>query len=228
MTETRAASVEAAVGGALLMALALPLSRMGLQASLVGHVLAQMPLLALSGWLVGTAFAPRLNKIVERWNRGGIAGLTLVIFTILYWMLPRSIDRAVQDGGYELIKFMWLPCAGVALAISFERAHPLVAGALKANLMSMLAVLAWLYTATPVRLCNRLSKAQKIFPAKMKRRAASFCWASIRKPPARRLWPICRSSCKALRVIRLRWSASGPSRNATALSTKPPRPTKRR
>jgi hypothetical protein len=161
MTETRAASVEAAVGGALLMALALPLSRMWLEASLVCHVLAQMPLLALSGWLVGTAFAPRLDTIVGRWNRGGIAGLTLVIFTILFWMLPRSIDRAVQDGGYELLKLMWLPCAGVALAISFERAHPLVAGALKANLISMLAVLAWLYTATPVRLCNSYLKGDQ-------------------------------------------------------------------
>jgi hypothetical protein len=105
---TRAAAAEAAAGGALIMALALPLSRMWLEASLVGHVLAQMPLLALSGWLVGTAFAPRLDTIVGRWNRGGIAGLALVIFTILYWMLPRSIDRAVQDGGYELLKFMWL------------------------------------------------------------------------------------------------------------------------
>jgi hypothetical protein len=162
MTERRtAASVEAAVGGVLIMALALPPLRMWLEASLVGHVLAQMPLLALSGWLLGTAFAPRPDKIVGRWNRGGIAGLALVIFTILFWMLPRSIDRAVQGGGYEVLKFVWLPCAGVALAISFGRAHPLVAGALKANLISMLAVLAWLYTATPVRLCNSYLKGDQ-------------------------------------------------------------------
>jgi hypothetical protein len=162
MTERRtAALVEAAVGGALITVLALPLSRMWLEASLVGHVLVQMPLLALSGWLVGTLFAPRLDKIVGRWNRGGIAGLALMIFTLLFWMLPRSIDRAVQDGGYELIKFMWLPCAGVALAVSFGRAHPVVAGALKANLISMLGVLAWLYTATPVRLCNSCLKGDQ-------------------------------------------------------------------
>jgi hypothetical protein len=49
----------------------------------------------------------------------------------------------------------------MALAISFGRAHPLVAGAFKANLISMLAVLAWLYTATPVRLCNSYLKGDQ-------------------------------------------------------------------
>jgi hypothetical protein len=145
---------QAAVGGTLVILLALPLSRTWLEASLVGHVLVQMPLLALSGWLFGAAFATRLDKVMGRWNQYGVAGLTLVIFTTLFWMLPRSIDSAIQYTGYEVLKFVSLPCAGAALVLSFQRTNALLRGALEANLISMLGVLAWLYTAAPVRLCN--------------------------------------------------------------------------
>jgi hypothetical protein len=72
----------------------------------------------------------------------------------LFWMLPRSIDSAIQYTGYEVLKFVSLPCAGAALVLSFQRTNALLRGALEANLISMLGVLAWLYTAAPVRLCN--------------------------------------------------------------------------
>ena len=88
---------QGAAGGILIVLLALPRTRGWLEADLIGHVLAQMPLLALAGWLVGDAFAPRLRQIGENWNQGGVAGLTLVIFTGLFWMLPRSVDGAVQQ-----------------------------------------------------------------------------------------------------------------------------------
>jgi hypothetical protein len=78
----------------------------------------------------------------------------LVIFTTAFWMLPRSVDSALQYTGYEVLKFLSLPTAGAALASSFPRTHPLLGGVLKANLISMLGVLAWVYTAAPVRLCN--------------------------------------------------------------------------
>ncbi len=152
------ASLQAGFGFALVALLALPAAREFLQHSLIGHVLVQMPLLTLSGWLLGGALAPRFAGAMQRWNRGGIAGLTLAIVTALFWMLPRSVDSAVQHAGYEAIKFASLPCAGFALALSFRRAHPLLRGVLKANLVSMLAVLAWFYGAAPVRLCNSYLK----------------------------------------------------------------------
>jgi hypothetical protein len=169
MTRGRAVvSLQAGAGVTLIILLALPLSRTWLEASLVGHVLAQMPLLALSGWLFGAAFAPRLDKVMGRWNQCGVAGLTLVIITMLFWMLPRSVDTAVQYIGHEVLKFVSLPCAGAALALSFQRTNALLGGALKANLISMLGVLAWLYTAAPVRLCNSyLSSDQKMLGAGM-------------------------------------------------------------
>jgi hypothetical protein len=154
MNRSRAVLLPAAAGATLLVLLALPLLRLWLEASLVSHVLMQMPLLALSGWLLGAAIAPRLYKAMEQWNRCGIPGLALAVFTSLFWMLPRSVDGAVQYGGHEMLKFLTLPCVGAALALSLRRTHVLLAAILKANLVSMLGVLAWLYTAAPVRLCN--------------------------------------------------------------------------
>ena len=162
------APLRAAAGAGLIVASLLPFSRTWLEASLVGHVLVQMPLLALSGWLFGSALEPRLHRVMERWNRHGVAGFTLAIFTILFWMVPRSVDSAVVYPGYEMFKFVSLPYAGAALALSFPRIHPLLAGALKANVVSMLAVLAWVYTAAPVRLCNSyLGSDQKMLGAGM-------------------------------------------------------------
>jgi hypothetical protein len=161
--------LQAGAGATLIVLLALPLSRTWLEASLVGHVLAQMPLLALSGWLFGAAFAPRFDKVMGRWNQFGVPGLTLVMFTMFFWMLPRSVDSAVQDIGYEVLKFVSLPCAGAALALSFQRTNALL------GLISLLGVLAWLYTAAPVRLCiSYLSSDQEMLGVGMALLAAAF------------------------------------------------------
>jgi hypothetical protein len=141
---------------------------MWLEATLVGHMLVQMPLLALAGGLFGSTFEPRLDRVMERWNRFGVAGFTLAIFTILFWMVPRSVDGAVAYPAYEMFKFVSLPCAGAALALGFARTHPILAGTLKANIVSMLAVLAWIYTAAPGRLCNSyLGSDQKMLGSGM-------------------------------------------------------------
>jgi hypothetical protein len=144
------ASFQAAAGATLMMVLAMPLSRTLLEASLVGHMLVQMPLLALSGWLFGSAFSPQFEKVIGPWNRCGVPGLMLVIFTMAFWMLPRSVDSALQYTGYEALKFLSLPGAGAAVASSFRRTPPLLGGVLKTNLISMLGFLAWVYTAAPV------------------------------------------------------------------------------
>jgi hypothetical protein len=157
-----------AAGAAVIMALVLPFSRTWLETTLVGHVLVQMPLLAVAGWLFGSAIEPSLDRVMERWNRFGVAGFTLAIFTVLFWMVPRSVDGAVAYPEYEMFKLVSLPCAGAALALSLPGTHPLLAGALKANVVSMLAVLAWVYTAAPVRLCNSyLASDQKMLGAGM-------------------------------------------------------------
>ncbi len=162
------AAAQAAAGAGLIAALILPFSRGRLEATLVGHALVQMPLLAVAGWFFGSASERRLDKVMEQWNRFGVTGFTLAILTMLFWMVPRSVDSALEYTSYEVFKFVSLPCAGAALALSFQRTHAVLAGALKANCVSMLGALAWLYTAAPVRLCNSyLASDQKTLGAGM-------------------------------------------------------------
>lgn len=154
MTDFRKRAGALVIGAIIALALALPRSRSLLEGQLLTHVMIQMPLLVLSGWLVGQAWSGRLERLMQTWNAGGVPGLLAVIFIALFWMLPRSVDGAIRLPHLEVAKFVSLPLAGCLLALSFSRAPLLLRGAIKANVISMCLVLAWLYHAAPVRLCT--------------------------------------------------------------------------
>lgn len=139
---------------ALLAILPLPAPRRLLELSLVSHIVVQMPILVFCGWVVAQRFAPLLEPIGKNWNAGGITGLIAASYIFAFWMLPRSVDGSVQTTAYEVAKFFTLPIGGAFLALSWPRLPALAVGVLKANVVSMLLVLAWIYSASPVRLCN--------------------------------------------------------------------------
>ena len=130
------------------------ITRVPLEQSPVTHILVQLPLLAASGWFAAQALRPHIPpKLIP--GDHGISGLLAVLFCIAYWMLPRNIDAALESAFFETAKFVSIPLlAGGALALSWPQAHPLVRGFLKANALSMLGVLGFLYTHAPVRICN--------------------------------------------------------------------------
>lgn len=143
--------------GLILMAvLMLPEVRGSQESALVTHMLVQLPLLVLAGWCLGTGLLSIIPALGHtKWNRGGIPGLLVAIYTLLFWMLPKSLDGALDDPALEMAKFASLPlCFGLPLALSWPRAHVLVRGFLKAQFLSMLGVLSFLYTHAPVRICN--------------------------------------------------------------------------
>ncbi len=146
MTHTNVNVVTAAVLFSICLVLRQPL-----ESDPVTHILVQLPLLAVAG-----ALAVRDLSIGHGdWNRGGVAALLIALFTIAYWMLPRSIDAALQSPVVGTAKFISVPLlVGVPLAIAWSRAHPLLRGFLKAEAISMLGVLAFLYTHAPFRICN--------------------------------------------------------------------------
>jgi len=154
MTATRTRPSLLMIACFMVMALALPQIRELLEGQLATHVLIQMPLLASAGWLCGQAYSRSLERPMQCWNTGGVPGLLLVMFVLLFWMLPRSVDAAVAQLGFEIGKFISLPLAGGVLALSFPRAPILIRGAIKANVVSMCVVLAWLYSVAPIRLCT--------------------------------------------------------------------------
>jgi len=141
------------------------LSRGALEKLPLTHILIQLSLLICVGYLLVEEKSKKIgegNKIND-WNKGGGASLLIAIFTIAYWMLPRSIDAAISSGTMELLKFLTVPLLiGVPLKLGWGRAHPILKGFLKAQAISMLGVAAFIYIHAPIRICNSyLENAQQ-------------------------------------------------------------------
>ena len=142
-------------GMALWAILALPAVRVGLEARLVTHVFVQLLGLAVVGYLIGMALRPLVLSRLAAWNRFGLSGLAIAISCGAVWMLPRWLDASLESDLVETTKFVSLPLLlGLPLALSWLGLGTILRGFLKANFLSMLLFLGWLYIASPVRLCN--------------------------------------------------------------------------
>lgn len=141
------------------------LSKGALEKLPLTHILVQLPLLICVGYLLVEENSQKIGDwyIDGEWNRGGYASILIAIFTIAFWMLPRSIDGAISSGYMELLKFLTVPLLiGVPLKLGWKRAHPILKGFLKAQAISMLGVAAFIYIHAPIRICNSyLENAQQ-------------------------------------------------------------------
>lgn len=142
-------------GPLLWFALTLPPIRTAMENVMVWHMGVQIPALVVAGALSGSVIAPFYQRYLASWNGCGVAGIVLTIITLLFWMLPRSLDATLDDGAMELAKFTTLPLlAGLPLIHSWPRLSLVGRGIVWSYLVAMLFVLAWLYLAAPVRVCN--------------------------------------------------------------------------
>lgn len=142
-------------GLALLGILALPPARHALESLMATHMGVQMPLLVLAGYWLARGVAPRCPRWLAETNACGVPGALLAGFTLAFWMLPRWLDGALDNGWIELAKFLALTLlAGVPLGLSWQRLGPVVRGFVQFNVLSMLGFMSWLYMAAPSRLCN--------------------------------------------------------------------------
>ncbi|GJL98347.1 MAG: hypothetical protein DHS20C07_00270 [Methyloligella sp.] len=141
------------------------LSKGALEKLPLTHILVQLPLLICVGYLLVEDKSQKIGEwyIGGEWNKGGYASLLIAIFTIAFWMLPRSIDAAISSGTMELLKFLTVPLLiGVPLKLGWHRTHPILKGFLKAQAISMLGVAAFIYIHAPIRICNSyLENAQQ-------------------------------------------------------------------
>jgi hypothetical protein len=79
----------------------------------------------------------------------------LAVLTLLFWMLPRSLDAALDHSIMEVAKFITLPLlTGLPLYHSWAGLSLIGRGIVWSNFIAMLFVLAWLYLAAPLRICN--------------------------------------------------------------------------
>lgn len=139
----------------LYLLLATPAARAWLEASMVGHMLLQIPLLILIGISAGHLFPEGWKNKLLAAAGGAVSCVLIALFASSFWMLPRTLDAALTSPLIETAKFVSLPAlVGLPLALAWERLSAIGRGFVWTNLISMVAVLGWLYIAAPTRICN--------------------------------------------------------------------------
>jgi hypothetical protein len=135
--------------------LASPPARNLMEATMSIHMLAQMPLWVASGFMFCLLLPEAWqNKLVVALG-SATPSVLLALFAAGYWMLPRALDAALSNPLAEGAKFISLPTlVGLPLALAWKRITLVGRGFVWTNLISMLAVLGWLYIVAPVRVCN--------------------------------------------------------------------------
>lgn len=142
-------------GPALWCVLVLPPVRGALESSIMLHMLVQIPLLAVAGWWLSPLLPKRLTDTLPAWNRSGISGIVLVSVVALFWMLPRSMDAALEVPWVEVAKFASVPLLmGLPLAISWPSAGFVVRGVYLVEVVATAFRMGWLYLISPQRLCS--------------------------------------------------------------------------
>lgn len=126
-----------------------------LEASMIGHVLFEIPLLFFAGVLIGYSVYPWAERQLAEYNRGGIAGILCVTFVLAFWMIPRWLDASLSFESIALAKYTSITfLAGIPFAWSWSKLHFISRGVVKIEFLAMLVRLGWLYLISPNRLCN--------------------------------------------------------------------------
>ena len=141
--------------------LAAPATRAWLESSMALHMLVQLPLLAVISFVLGAAWlrarpgsaVGRALDFVQTFNRGGVTGIVAASFVMVLWMLPRFLDLARLDAAVDAIKFVSVPAAGLAVALSWPRCPAIARGVVHLEVIATLFRFGWGYLATGERLC---------------------------------------------------------------------------
>lgn len=150
------------VAAALLgLALAVPPARAWLESSMAWHMLVQLPLLAVAGYVAGVAWrrarpggaAARGLDAMQSFNGGGATGIIAASFVMLLWMLPRGLDSARLDVATDALKFVTVALAGLAVALSWSRLPPVARAVVHLEVIATFFRFGWGYLAADQRLC---------------------------------------------------------------------------
>jgi hypothetical protein len=128
---------------------------------MVLHMLIQLPLLAAIGFCLGEAWmksaphgpAARALRAVQSVNSGGVTGLVFASFVMVLWMLPRCLDVARLDVAADMLKFLSVPAAGAAVALSWPRVPAIARAVVHLEVIATLLRFGWGYLAADQRLC---------------------------------------------------------------------------
>lgn len=146
------AAARAVCGLALLAALFA--TRGWMEASMLRHMLLQLPLLVLCGALLQARAPARLRQFGAGLDLQGLTSFTALAFVSTYWMVPRALEQALFAPAAEAAKWISLLLVGACLPGALARAHLVVQLFFVANLCAMMAIAGLLYQELPQRLCN--------------------------------------------------------------------------
>ncbi len=143
------------------IALSMPAVRSLIEQSMVWHMLVQMPLLILGGWLSARALSD-FPRVRTTWNRYGLSAFFAAQSILAYWMLPVAIDRAVVLAAADLAKVVSLFAVGWLLWHAMERSPALIQLFFVGSTVSMMAWLGTYFATVDLRLCNAYSLESQI------------------------------------------------------------------
>ncbi|MEC5423741.1 hypothetical protein QGM71_09570 [Virgibacillus sp. C22-A2] len=153
---------QTSIGIFLYIILLIPSVSVYMESIMVLHMLVQLPMLILVGWLIGKKVIIKYKGFFDKWNANGIPGIVLVVFISMYWMLPRALDESLTVLYIQLFKFAGLPLlVGIPLRDSWHKLHSLAKSFVYLNYLPMFGLMAWLYIDTPIQICNNYLLVQQ-------------------------------------------------------------------
>jgi hypothetical protein len=154
---------QAFYGLLLWLILALPPVVDFFESVMIIHMHMQMPLIVFSGFLMARCFQLRFPRFFGRWNRDGIPGILLFVIITVYWMIPRTMDEALNFTRMEVFKFVSLAfLAGIPLRDSWRKLGSGFKQALLTGFAVLFLGLGLLYIYAPVQLCNNYLLVEQI------------------------------------------------------------------
>lgn len=168
------------------VALSIPPLRHLIEQSMAWHMVVQMPLLMLAGWVFAQAVStrrtrPNASNALAAWNQFGLTGGLTVLVLLAYWMLPSSIDRALVVPAADAFKVASLWLGGALLKHSGQRAPLMVQLFFVGTALPMLVWAGLYFANTELRLCNAYSLSSQIAAGQSLATMAVFlavCWAA--------------------------------------------------
>jgi hypothetical protein len=143
-------------------ALSMPPLRSLIEQSMVWHMVVQMPLLMVAGWLCATCWSRTRSDAPSAWNQFGLTGGLMTLVVLAYWMLPSSIDRALVVPRADALKLASLWVCGALLQRSAVQAPLVVQLFFVGTVLPMLMWAGLYFASTDLRLCNAYSLDSQI------------------------------------------------------------------
>lgn len=141
------------VGGLVLAWGGLWLTRVAWERTMLAHMGAQLPLLALLGvlgvWAATTV--PRIAAYAR--SDWGLPTAILCSAVLAVWMVPRLLDAAVELVAIDALKFVTVPGSAGLLTLVLRTARPPVQLFVAGNLAFMTAVVGKVLIDSPTRVC---------------------------------------------------------------------------